>query len=267
MRKSFKTLVVLAITSALVLAPTNSFGATYNSVSHIHDVKVFGKEILMPTHEGLFQYQAANSMKIMEGPVFDVMGLATYGKTLYASGHPGPNSQFSNPVGFITSTDGGKNWKKISLQGKVDFHMLEVGKFDIYGADSTSGQLMHSKDKGKNWKKLGAMKYSDIAPLEDKKGSAYAVLAGSLFQTSNAFTSTVKIKSSLKWSAVEVVGTKVYGASGKSIYLSTDAAKSWQKIATLADEISSISCSAEVIVAVTGGSIFLSRDGGKSFTS
>ena len=267
MKKLIRVLLALALACAIALVPALGFAATYNSVSHIHGVKVFGKEILMPTHEGLYRYSAANSMQIVPGPVFDVMGLATYGKTLYASGHPGLNSQFPNPVGLIASTDGGANWKKVSLQGKVDFHMLEVGKFDIYGADSTSGQLMHSNDNGKNWKKLGVNTYSDIAILDVKNGAAYALLDGLLVQTRNSFATTVTIKTKMKWSALEVVGTTIYGASGKDIYRSIDGAKSWKKIASLPNEISSISINREVVAAVTGGAIFISRDEGKNFSS
>lgn len=267
MRKVIRVAMAFGFSCVVVLVPAASFGATFGSVSHIHDVKVFGKEILMPTHEGLYQYQGANSMQIVAGPVFDVMGLASYGKTLYASGHPGDRPEFPNPIGLISSTDGGKSWKKISLQGKVDFHMLEVGKFDIYGGDSTTGQLMHSANQGKSWKKLEAGTYSDIAPLNSKRGGAYGLLAGALVRTADGFVTTVALKSSLKWSSVEVVGTTIYATSGKSIYQSTDGAKSWKKIATLPSEISSISGNAKIIAAVTQEAIFISRDGGKSFNS
>lgn len=258
--------LALALVCIMALAPAAGFAATYDSVSHIHGVKVFGKEILMPTHEGLYRYSAANSMQIVPGPLFDVMGLAVYGTTLYASGHPGEKSKFAQPIGFISSNDGAKSWKQISLKGEVDFHMLEVGKFDMYGADSGSGQLMHSGDRGKSWKKLGASKFSDIAPLETK-GAAYALLDGNLVQTSDGFATTVAIASKMKWSSIEIVGAMIYGASGKDIYRSIDGAKSWKKIASLPKDISSISANTQVFAAVSGGAIFISRDAGKTFTS
>ena len=267
MKKLMIGALALSLACIMALAPAAGFAATFDSVSHIHGVKVFGKEILMPTHEGLYRYSAANSMKILPGPIFDVMGLGVYGTTLYASGHPGEKSKFAQPIGFISSSDGAKSWKQISLKGEVDFHMLEVGKFDMYGADSGSGQLMHSGDRGKSWKKLGASKYSDIAPLDTKKGAAYALLEGSLVQTSDGFATTVAIKSKMKWSSIEAVGSTLYGASGKDIYRSIDGAKSWKKIASLPNEISSISVNTQVFAAVAGGAIFISRDAGKTFTS
>ena len=267
MRKLVIAVLAFALTGTLTWAPQITHGATFGSVSHIHDVKVFGDRVLLNTHEGLYQYLAANSMKKIGREDFDVMGLATYGRTLFASGHPGATSELPNPIGLLSSTDGGKSWKKVSLQGKVDFHMLEVGKYDIYGADSTSGQLMHSSDRGKKWRKLGENKYADIAVLSTKSGSAYGLLSGSLVRTGDAFTTTTTIKTSVKWSSVEILGTNLYASSGKSIYRSMDDGKSWKKIATLSTEISSISMNAKIFVAVTSSAIFVSRDGGKSFIS
>lgn len=263
--KRVVTVFLLAIATALV--PASGFAVSFDSVSHIHDVKVFGKKILMPTHEGLFAYSAANSMERVSGPIFDVMGLGIYETTLYASGHPGANSKFAQPVGLISSKDGGANWTQISLKGEVDFHMLEVGKFDFYGADSGSGQLMHSRDKGKSWKKLGPNKFSDITPLNTKSGAAYALVEGSLFQTGDSFATTTAIKTAMKWSSIETVGSTIYGGSGKDIYRSKDGAVNWKKIATFANDVSSISANTQLLVVVAGGAIFVSRDAGKSFTS
>ncbi|MDP1852102.1 MAG: hypothetical protein Q8K48_06785 [Candidatus Planktophila sp.] len=266
MRKSVIAGLVIALIGALIWVP-QSFGATYGSVSHIHDVKVFGDRVLLNTHEGLYEYLAENLMKKIGKDDFDVMGLAPYGRTLYSSGHPGAKSKLPNPIGLLSSTDGGVSWKQVSLQGKVDFHMLIVGKQDIYGADSSSGQLMYSSNLGKSWRKLGENKYSDIVILNTKSGSALALESGKLLQTTNAFKTTTSIKSSLKLSSIEIVGATLYASSGKAIYRSVDSGKSWKKIATLSTEIASISMNAKLFVAVTTDAIFVSHDGGKSFKS
>lgn len=267
MRKMKRVAPIFLVACAIAMVPTTGFAVTFDSVSHIHDVKVFGKKILMPTHEGLYSYRAANSMERVRGPIFDVMGLGIYGTTLYASGHPGAKSNFAEPVGLISSNDGGEGWKQISLSGQVDFHMLEVGKFDMYGADSGSGQLMHSIDKGKNWRNLGQNKFLDISPLNTKRGAAYALLEGTLVKTSDSFATTNVIKTAMKFKSIEVVGKSVYASSGPDIYLSNDQGAKWKKIATFTSEISSISANSQLLVAVSGGSIFVSRDSGKKFKS
>ena len=86
-------------------------------------------------------------------------------------------------------------------------------------------------------------------------------------QTSDGFATTVAIKSKMKWSSIEAVGSTLYGAFAKDIYRSIDGAKSWKKIASLPNEISSISVNTQVFAAVAGGAIFISRDAGKTFTS
>lgn len=267
MLKTTSFAAVLSLLFMSVFAPASGSAVTFDSVTHIHGVKVFGKKILMPTHEGLYRYSAANSMEKVRGPIFDVMGLGIYKATLYASGHPGPKSNFAEPVGLITSKDGGKSWKQISLRGQVDFHMLEVGKFDMYGVDSGSGQLMHSGDKGKSWKKLGLNKFSDIAPRDTKKGAAYALLGASLVQTVDGFATTAVIKTQMNIRSIEVVGATIYAAAGRDIYSSIDGASSWKKIASFKNEISSISVNSQLLVAVVGSTIFVSRDKGRSFTS
>ena len=83
MRKIVVTALALALTGALIWAP-QSHGATFGSVSHIHDVKVFGDRVLLNTHEGLYEYLAANSMKKISSDDFDVMGLAASGRVLRA---------------------------------------------------------------------------------------------------------------------------------------------------------------------------------------
>jgi hypothetical protein len=193
------------------------------------------------------------------------MGLAAYGDIIYASGHPGAKSKLPNPVGLITSSDSGITWKKISLQGEVDFHMLEVGKNDIYGADSGTGQLMYSSNLGKTWRKLGENKYADVAVLNTKSGSAIGLRDGALVSTTNAFSTTSAIKTSRAWSSVEALGSVLYASSRKSIYSSVDNGKVWKRIATLPSEIGSISINAKIFVAVTSDAIHVSRDGGKSF--
>lgn len=266
MRRSVIVGLAAAIIGALVWVP-QSYGATYGSVSHIHSIKVFGGKALLGTHEGLFEYQAANSMKRISSEDFDVMGIASFGDTIYASGHPGATSELPNPIGLIASKDSGKTWKKVSLQGKVDFHMLEVGKSDIYGADSGSGQLMYSSDLGKTWRKLGENKYSDIAVLNSKRASAIGLRDGALVSTADAFATTSAIKTSRMWSSVEALDSVLYASSRKTIYSSVDNGKSWKKIATLTSEIGSITMNAKIFVAVTADAIFVSHDGGKSFKS
>jgi len=46
---------------------------------------------------------------------------------IYSSGHPAPGSGQVNPFGLIMSSDGGRSWQKLGLEGEADFHVLAAG--------------------------------------------------------------------------------------------------------------------------------------------
>ncbi|MTA39234.1 MAG: exo-alpha-sialidase, partial [Actinobacteria bacterium] len=126
-------------------------GQSIGTISHIHSVRAFGDQVILGTHEGLFRYVDQKTVQLIGPEIFDIMGLAVFGKKLYASGHPGPGSKLPEPVGLLLSTDSGKSWKKLGLQGEVDFHLLESAGADMYGVDSGSGNLLYSNNAGKKW--------------------------------------------------------------------------------------------------------------------
>lgn len=89
-------LSALLITIGLIQFPAQA--ATFDSVSHIHNIKVDGSRILLGTHEGLYLYEGPNKMKKLGSENFDVMGLAVSSGKIYASGHPNAGSKFPAPV-------------------------------------------------------------------------------------------------------------------------------------------------------------------------
>jgi hypothetical protein len=54
-------------------------GETIGSVSHIHNVEVFQKDILLGTHEGLYRYEKGGKLILLGEEKFDVMGLTSSG--------------------------------------------------------------------------------------------------------------------------------------------------------------------------------------------
>lgn len=259
---SFTSIWVLL--TALVL-PQAVNAKTLGELSHIHNVRVHKELILLGTHEGLYQYFSPTKVIKVEPNNFDVMGLATNQNALFASGHPGVGSKFAQPVGVLRSTDNGKSWSQVSLKGEVDFHMLEVSKSDIYGADSQTGELMYSPDLGKSWSKRGANTYADIAIEAAKAGSAYGLKNGQIYKSSDSFKSAKIIKSKLAFTALELVGKNLYGASGNTLNISTDGARTWKQLAVFDKSLSVISASEKMLLVVAGDKILISRDLGKSF--
>lgn len=255
----------LLATALFVVLSNFASAKTLNDVEHIHNVKAFGKQVLLGTHHGLYQYISATDVRMISDQMIDVMGLAVNGKVLYASGHPAPGSTTKNPLGLIRSDNGGKSWKTISLSGEVDFHSLETKEKVFYGVNSGRGNLLHSKDGGKSWEDLGLMKYEDIAIANPSKNQIYLTRAGKLFRGLDGLKNVSELKGPSNVKAVEVLGKEVMVAAGKSLMVSKTPLKRWETRATFTSEIADFSVSSNLVVVVAGNQIFTSTDGGKSF--
>jgi hypothetical protein len=98
------------------------------ALTHVHGLAFSsdGKRLMIPSHHGLAVYENGKWSKAA-GPQHDYMGFSATGKHLYSSGHPAPGSGLVNPFGLIRSSDGGKTWDKLGLEGETDFHLLATG--------------------------------------------------------------------------------------------------------------------------------------------
>ena len=95
------------------------------TLTHVHGLaySADGKKLMIPSHHGLAVYENGKWSKA-PGPQHDYMGFSATAKHLYSSGHPAPGSGLVNPFGLIRSKDGGKTWDKLGLEGETDFHLL-----------------------------------------------------------------------------------------------------------------------------------------------
>ena len=261
LRVSFSAFAIIAL-----MALSNGASAeTLDSVSHIHQVKVVEKKMLVLTHEGLYELVKKNDMKLVGKEKLDVMGFTALGKTLYASGHPAQGSKAQNPMGLIKSIDGGLSWKAVSLVGKVDFHFLEGAGSDLYGADSQSGNLMFSADSGKTWRSLGANTFEDIAVSPEMSRMAIALKDSELLLTENAFKTSSKIKSALKFTQIEWRNSGLYALSGNSLYKSTNMGRTWTELSKFKGAPGILSASDQMMLVTVGSDVFTSSNAGKKF--
>jgi hypothetical protein len=114
---------------ALLLATSFSLPALAEvTLMHVHGLaySADGKKLMIPIHHGLAIYEAGKWSKA-PGPEHDYMGFSATRDRLYSSGHPARESGLVNPFGVIRSKDGGKTWDKLSLEGETDFHLLATG--------------------------------------------------------------------------------------------------------------------------------------------
>jgi photosystem II stability/assembly factor-like uncharacterized protein len=147
----------------------------------------------------------------------------------------------------------------------VDFHLLEGARSELYGADSQSGNLMHSADSGKTWSSLGANNFSDIAVSPKVQGVAIAIENSELLLTKNAFKSTTKIKNNLKITQIEWRNSGLYALSGSTLYKSTNTGKTWAKLSTFKAEPGILSVSDQMMLVTVGSDIYTSSNNGRKF--
>jgi photosystem II stability/assembly factor-like uncharacterized protein len=107
-------------------APTELVRAAETvTLVHVHGLSYSadGARLMIPSHHGLAVFENGRWSKAA-GPAHDYMGFSATRDSLYSSGHPAPGSGLTNPFGLIKSSDGGKTWRKLGLEGESDFHTL-----------------------------------------------------------------------------------------------------------------------------------------------
>ncbi|NSX38529.1 exo-alpha-sialidase [Pseudarthrobacter oxydans] len=238
--------------------------------SHVHGLSVDREtdQVLLATHEGLFDVTQSPATKI--GGTNDLMGFtaaADHG-VFYASGHPGPGSDLPNPLGLIKSVDGGKTWEQLSRQGESDFHALTTSRSGIIAYDGT---LRISPD---------GMTWSDVAT-----GFVPAVLAGTPETDTVLATAREGLQRSTDggktWQRVTTApilqfaafasGTDVIGVEPDgTVHQSADAGTTWTRAGRIQGRVQAITAvkGAEKkpwIWAATTDGLVTSTDGGATF--
>jgi DNA-binding beta-propeller fold protein YncE len=163
--------VVLAVFAG---APHNASaqGAGTVTLTHVHGLaySTDGRKIYIPSHHGLAIYSGGKWSKA-PGPQHDYMGFSATKDGFYSSGHPAPGSGLINPFGVIRSTDAGKTWTKLGLEGETDFHVLatswDTNAVYVYNPAPNSRMktagIYYTLNNGFMWKRAGASGF-DGAP-------------------------------------------------------------------------------------------------------
>ena len=131
---------------------------------HVHGLGINPADdaLFVATHTGLFRAADGETKAVRVGDRYqDTMGFAVVGPDRFlGSGHPDLREDLPPYLGLIESADSGRSWKAVSLQGKVDFHVLEARGRVIYGYGSDFAsrrpRFLTSTDGGRRWTRLRA---------------------------------------------------------------------------------------------------------------
>ena len=238
--------------------------------AHVHGITVSGEtgQILLATHDGLFDVTSEPATKI--GETNDLMGF-TAGPAdgvFYASGHPGPGSDLPNPMGLLKSTDGGKTWKQLSRQGESDFHGMTTTQSGIVAFD---GALRTSTD-GKTWNTITA----DFTPAalsgHPDSNTVLATTPNGIQRSTDAGITWKPLKDGpvLQFAAfahpAEAVGVEPDG----TVYYSAESGETWIKRGRIDGQVMAIASIKGAdgrpwIWAATPEGVAVSTDGGMTF--
>ncbi|RAX44423.1 exo-alpha-sialidase [Arthrobacter sp. AQ5-06] len=254
--------------AASTAAPTNS--ATGLPSSHIHGLTVNREtdQVLLATHDGLYDVTAQPATKI--GGTNDLMGF-TAGPdqgVFYASGHPGPGSDLPNPMGLIKSTDGGKSWEQLSRQGESDFHALTSARSGIVAFDGT----LRTSPDGKTWSAvaarfipaaLAADPFSDTVLATTRDGVQRSTDGGKTWALAPA---APVIQFVTFASPTEAIGVEPDG----SVHYSADGGTTWSRTGRIEGEVQAIAAvegsgASPWVWAATSTGLVVSTDGGATF--
>lgn len=235
---------------------------------HVHNLTLDGSRLLLGTHDGLWQQNPGEQPTLLSDPAFDVMGLTGAPERLFASGHPGPDQDLPADLGLRQSTDGGRSWQAVSLEGEVDFHLLRAVGSVILGVSAHDGRLMRSQDSGVTWQDLGTPPVYDIAVDPRNPDRVLATTEQGPVVSTDGGTSFTPIDGAPLLALLAWAGRTVYAAAPSGdLYTSSDGGASWTRTGSVGGQPGAITADGERVVVLAGATIVESIDGGATFTA
>ena len=234
---------------------------------HVHNLAFDGSRLLLGTHNGLWAQTGEDKPVQVSSDGFDFMGFAMAGSTWMASGHPAMGMNAPDNLGLMMSSDSGKTWKSVSLSGEVDFHRLvALGKVAM-GMSSTNDHLLRSEDGGATWADLGTPALYDLALAPGDATTVIGTTEKGLMRSTDGGKTFTAVKDAPLLALLSVTGMKMIGADvyGK-VLESSDAGLTWMNVGKLSGQPSALAASGKNIAALVGTTVYLSTDAGKSFT-
>lgn len=155
-----------------------------NPFGHVHGLGVNPADdrLYVASHVGVFR-ETDQGFRRVADRWQDTMSFTVAGPDHFlGSGHPDLREDKPAQLGLIESTDAARTWTALSLEGKADFHLLEVAGDRLYGYDSQTGTLMVTEDR-KTWSTVLAAPLLDLeADPEDATSLVVADQRGELMR-------------------------------------------------------------------------------------
>ena len=241
-------------------------------LAHVHGLGVDPADgtLYAASHFGVFKLASGREPERVGDRVQDTMGFAVAGPNHFlGSGHPDRRDTTSAPhLGLIESTDAGRTWRTLSLDGAADFHALQTRHNRVYGYNSKNGQLMVSEDLH-NWDTRGSIPMVDFAVSPDSPDVLLATTEQGVVRSADGGRTFAPLSGALRLLLIDwpAAGTLVGVAPNGTVHVSQDSAATWTAGGQVTGSPAALATNgeAEVFVATESG-IYASTDNGKTFT-
>jgi hypothetical protein len=245
---------------------------------HVHGLGVNPSDgsLFVATHTGLFRAASAElRARRVADRYQDTMGFTVIGPDHFlGSGHPDGREQLPPFLGLIESRDAGRTWRAVSLQGKVDFHVLEASGERVYGYgsdwESREPRFLASSDGGRHWRRLEVPEpLVSLTISPDDSRSLVASGERRVFRSSDGGRSWSEIDAPgaglLAWTRG---GVTLVGLDGSVWHGSDPAAGRWRPMGAIGGEPAALDSGSggELLVALHDGAIKRSNDAGRSWS-
>ncbi len=236
---------------------------------HVHGLGVNPADgaLFVATHTGLFRAaEGEEKARRVADRYQDTMGFTIAGPNRFlGSGHPDGRDRLPPFLGLIRSTDAGRTWTPVSLQGEADFHILEAEGRRVYGFGSDfetrREQLLVSDDGGKRWsarRTPASLIALDVAPDDPQR----LIASGDrqLYRSENGGRSWREAEGPaglLARLGRDLLVAEDTGALSKS----TDEGRSWQRVGAIGGQPAAFEGGETLLIALHDGTIKQSDDG------
>jgi photosystem II stability/assembly factor-like uncharacterized protein len=244
---------------------------------HVHGMGVDPADgaLMIATHTGLFRAPHGRERAERVGDRWqDTMGFTVIGRRRFlGSGHPDLRDDLPPFLGLIESRDAGRTWRPVSLQGEVDFHVLEAHGRRIYGYgsdwDSRRPVFLVSSNAGRTWRSLRAPEPLQALAIHPRdpdrliasgpRGVHLSADGGRSWSDAAAPTPGL-----LVWTTR---GVHLAAEDGRLLQ-SRDDGQRWQLVGRLEGQPAALDSGigAELLVALHDGTVKRSGDGGRTWT-
>ena len=240
-------------------------------MEHVHGLGVNPADgvLYAATHYGVFTV-AEDGTTQRVGNRQDTMGFTITGpNTFLGSGHPDVAVDDEPLLGLIESGDAGRTWTPLSLRGQADFHALQVAAGSVYGYDATSGTFMASSDRT-SWERRSQLPMRDFTVDPEQPDAVLATTESGLVRSGDGGRTWSEVADApplvvlaRRGDVGELFGVDVLG----TVHLSVDDGATWTSRASVGAPPEAMAVEGRTMhVAVRGGGILTSTDGGASFT-